>query len=26
MELIDPHLGRAIRTQYAVRVLESGKR
>jgi hypothetical protein len=26
LELIDPHLGRAIRTQYAVRVLESGKR
>jgi hypothetical protein len=26
LELVDPHLGRAIRTQYAVRVLESGKR
>jgi hypothetical protein len=26
LELADPHLGRAIRTQYAVRVLESGKR
>jgi hypothetical protein len=26
LELADPHLGRTIRTQYAVRVLESGKR
>jgi hypothetical protein len=26
LELADPRLGRAIRTQYAVRVLESGKR
>jgi hypothetical protein len=26
LELTDPRLGRAIRTQYAVRVLESGKR
>lgn len=26
LELVDPRLGRAIRTQYAVRVLESGKR
>jgi hypothetical protein len=26
LELADPRLGRVIRTQYAVRVLESGKR
>jgi len=25
LELVDPRLGRAIRTQYAVRVLETGR-